>query len=190
MVWRFSILTIFGVISGAGFGALGAALTRSTYVPVLIPVALAAAVGVIVGLVVHLMAVRNRVVLTGAVLVSWMATIGAFHYVEYRYQFVPSMSELSALEGGPPLVSEVEQMAVSNMVLESSVGRAGFLGFLELRARGGVRLRASNTIAPTLFAGLTVWLLDFVIGLMVLGRLVFGVSRRIQVVVSEATAPL
>ena len=185
-----AILLAVGLLFAVLVGGLGAGLSRAVYVPVLVPVALGALIAVPMAVVSHMARLRHRMALVVVSALVWSVCLITFHYVEYRYQFVPSMSELSALEGGAPLVTDAERLAVADLVLESAVGQGGFVGFLRLRAEGGVRLRASGTVTPEGWASVAVWGLDVLVGLAVLLRILLGVARRAPPVVSEAPAPL
>jgi hypothetical protein len=169
----------------AGSGAVFGLLTRDLYVPILVPLAMGASVGAILGMWVFLQSVRRGAVVILVSVIVWGGAVITFHWVEYRVSFMQTIQAELNLDvlTGPVSRQEVEEVA--NVALERGVGSQGFLGFLRLRARSGVRWRLSGKLSTGYLPGVMAWVLDVLVGALLAIRVAMGVRKRLDL---EATA--
>ncbi len=163
-------------------------LTLSVFVPILVPVAIGTCAGVGLGFTAHLLGIQNRGVLVVVALGAWVAAMGTLHWVEYRRGFVEAVRAENALESnaaGDPGYTDEEALALSDELLQDVVGREGFLGFLELRARGGMNLRGAPGARLDGWAALALWLVDLLACLAMILRIGWGAQARLRL--SRAT---
>ena len=160
------------------FGALFGLLTRHVYIPIMVPLALGAMVGATVGLWAFISAVRGRVVVAILVLATWVVTLFAFHWVEYRVSFITAIQQELELDNVTAPLSQSDVQQAADSALRRSVGTDGFWGFMKLRARSGIRWRLSGETSTGYFAGLFAWFIDFLLGLVLALRVSLGVQRR------------
>ena len=185
-MWRPPSVLLLAAAVGALGGAGGTVLSRTLYIPLLMPIAMGVVVGIGLGFLVYLLGVRSRVVGLAAATLAFAACAGAFHYTEYRWSFVPGVRHVldrahRADNAGrlPP----DQAVAAADAVLMDLVGRPGFLGFLELRLRSGVRLRLRKGQGGAVGWALALWALDLLLLFGLILRLTRGVQRRLPPVV-------
>ena len=143
--------------------------------------ALGGLAGVGIGMALHILRVRSRWAVVAAGLCGWIALAGAFHWVEYRYTFVPEVALAVALDGnaaGALRLTDADALDAADAMLIETVGQPGFMGFVKLRARAGVRLRILPASLGT-HAGELVWVVDLLIIFTLIMRITLGVSSRV-----------
>ncbi len=176
------VLRGLGSASAMGFcavlGALLALLTRDVYVPIVVPIVLGAGVGAVMGVSVFVLEMQHRSAVYSSAIAAWLIATVAFHHVEYRVTFVQAVERELALDMATFSPTPSDLHAAAERALVEAVGRDGFLGFMQLRARGGVRSRLTGRTFTGYVPGVTVWALDLILGFSLVLKIVRGVHRR------------
>jgi hypothetical protein len=120
--------------------------------------------------------------------VPWVATalscvmcLGVFHYVEYADGFVNLVREAHEIEDpalGVIELDDAQAQELADRTLQRAVGQGGFVGFLKLRARAGLRLRGFGPGMLGSGFALGIWILDILVLLLLAFRVAVGAARR------------
>ncbi len=178
---RAVIVIVLGLLAGALVGGFTALLTRSVYVPILVPMFMGASIGMAVGFWANASEFYGGPLPWVATTLACLMCIGVFHYVEYADGFVNLVRRAHQVEGEgfeATRIDDAQARALAERSLVSAVGEGGFVGFLKLRAKAGLKLRGFGPGSLGSRWSLVIWGLDLFVIFLLAFRIAVGAAAR------------